>query len=101
MNKFKSLKIEIPMIESSVENHMRGGFLAVGNGGISVCGGPNSKCEHNSVCSDNNICYDNHDSKACSGNWGVCVSGTCVSTVTPTNTVTPTASTGFTLGAFI
>ncbi len=98
MNKLSSLKIEIPVVESTIENRMRGGFLAIGDARISVAGGPNSKCLRNSVCSDNNYCRDNHDSQACAGNWNICVSMTSAPTVTPTSTVTSTAPTEFCLG---
>ena len=101
MSKLKSLKIEIPMVESTIENRLHGGFLAIGNSGISVHGGPNSFCGNNSVCSDNNKCYDNNNSQACAGNPGTCVSNTSVSTVTPTSTKTSTSSTSFTFDVII
>lgn len=65
----KQLKtIDIPMLETTKEGKLKGGFTAIGKSGINLFGGSNDACGNNDVCSDNGSCYNNSNSQLCAGN---------------------------------
>jgi hypothetical protein len=88
------LRIRIPAIVSTQENSLRGGFVALSGNASRLGGGPNAHCGDNEVCSDNNYCYDNTSTRACAGNFSICISNTSYPSVTPTPTTLPDAENG-------
>lgn len=50
--------VVIPVLESTVEGKLRGGFSSVTQGRIQLRGGSNQDCSGNGSCFDNNICFD-------------------------------------------
>lgn len=95
MKQNKKIKlVEIPILESTAEGKLRGGFSRIFNGGISLLGGPNDSCGNNDVCTDNKVCYDNKSSQDCVGNHGTsCSSKGSTPTSIPTSpSASPTGS---------